>query len=1094
MPSLWSRGGCSQWCKEITLLAVFMWLVCLIGYGQTGQGTISGTVSDQSGASVAQARVTAKNTGTGLERTTTTSESGSYALPNLPVGTYDVTVVGNQFKTQNLSGVVLTTDQAATVNFTLQVGSVTESVTVSGNQDLIETASPTLNQVVGERAIQELPLNGREPAALVNTAPGAVSGTQSNAFVFENTCCTWPVPTGATINGGRMGTTAYLLDGGLNMDSYTYAPAPFPNADATQEFRVATNNYDIRYGYSSSGIVNIVTKSGTNQWHGNLFEFVRNDMFNAANYFSHEVDPLKRNQFGGSIGGRIIRDKLFVFGNIQGTIERVSQTGQTAFVPTAAELAGDFSSTSTQLINANTGLPYANNFIDPSTFNPVALKIEESIPKTTSPDGLVHLPAVPFNDHYKEFTIRADYYPTQKQQISFRTFFDDFDEPGFDGAGDLIGSHNSLATRFQSYTGNWTWTLNPSLVNHLVVSYGKLNVTSFGDQIGADGKPVCLPCYGTKIADFPQFPPVLDLFSVSGGFTIVGNTNFDPRWNAQVSESVNWTKGKHLVVAGVDVIRQDMSEETDFLARPLVAFTGEVSGSSFADFLLGQASFFQQAGGEATHPRGNLYGLFVGDTYRVTPNLVIDAGLRWEPFFPPTVVGGRMTLFRQGLQSTRYPNAPTGLVFPGDRGVPEGGFDRELLNFEPRLGIAWQPKALPNTAIRAAYGIFISPNLLNDYPHSADGAPFSPNFVLNPGPDLGPYIDLSDPFKNVAGTGGVSPFPPFASPTFVPPASTAFALPVSLQDNFETHFTLGKTQAWNLSLEHQFGGNLLVRVSYVGRESYHLQSPFELNPGFFSAGGARLRQPNFGTIVSNVAWSTASYNGFQAVVEHRFSHGFELMSNFTHSKAIDSSSLGTTAYSSALGDPFDLGHNRGLSDLNFPNIWSNKWVYELPSFRGLGTVGSKVLGNWQVSGVWQLSSGTPFSIVGGFGNNNSLAQIGGDRADLTGAAFQVHSGSKAHWLQQYFNPAAFTTNAPGTFGNSPRNVLAGPGNNNVDLSIAKNIPFRERYKFQLRWEMFNAFNRTHFGLPQNDPSSDSFGEIVSAGPARVMQLGAKLDW
>ena len=226
MPSLWSRGGCSQWCKEITLLAVFLWLACPIGHGQTGQGTISGTVADQSGASVGQARVTAKNTGTGLERTTTTGESGSYALPNLPVGTYDVTVVGNQFKTQNLSGVVLTTDQSATVNFTLQVGSVTESVTVAGNQDLIETASPTLNQVVGERAIQELPLNGREPAALVNTAPGAVSGTQSNAFVFENSCCTWPVPTGATINGGRMGTTAYLLDGGLNMDSYTYAPAP----------------------------------------------------------------------------------------------------------------------------------------------------------------------------------------------------------------------------------------------------------------------------------------------------------------------------------------------------------------------------------------------------------------------------------------------------------------------------------------------------------------------------------------------------------------------------------------------------------------------------------------------------------------------------------------------------------------------------------------------------------------------------------------------------------------------------------------------------------------------------------------------------
>jgi len=319
-------------------------------------------------------------------------------------------------------------------------------------------------------------------------------------------------------------------------------------------------------------------------------------------------------------------------------------------------------------------------------------------------------------------------------------------------------------------------------------------------------------------------------------------------------------------------------------------------------------------------------------------------------------------------------------------------------------------------------------------------------------------------------------------------------VPVSLQDNFEEHFTLAKTQAWNLSVEHQFRGNLLVRTSYVGRQSYHLQSPFELNPGFFSAGGTRLRYSNFGTIVSNVAWSTGSYNGFQAVVEYRLSHGLQFTSNYTHAKAIDSSSLGTTAYAAPLGDPFDLRWNRGLSDLNFPNIWSNRWVYQLPRFAELGTLWSTVLGGWQVSGIWQLSSGTPFSIVGGFGNNNSLAQIGGDRADLTGAPIQAHAGSKSHWLQQYFNPDAFVTNAPGTFGDSARNVLAGPGNNNVDLAIAKNFPFLERYNFQFRWELFNAFNRTHFGLPHNDPSAPGFGQIVSAGPARVMQLGAKLDW
>ena len=406
------------------------------------------------------------------------------------------------------------------MNFALSVGSTNETVTVSANQNLVETTDATINQTVNQEAVEELPLNGREPAALVDTAPGAVARTQSNAFVFENTCCTWPVPTGATINGGRMASTVYLLDGGLNMDSYSYAPAPFPNADATQEFRVATNNYDVRYGFASSGVVNIVTKSGTNQWHGTLFEFVRNNKFNAANYFSQQVSPLKRNQFGGSAGGKLIKDKLFVFGNYQSTIERLSQSGGSAFVPTNAELAGDFSSTPTQLINANTGLPYANNYIDPSTFNSVALRVQQSIPTTSSPDGLFYFPPIPYNDTFNEFTVRVDFFPNQKQQFSFRTFFDNFTEPGFSGKGDLLASHPSDASRYTSQTINWTWTPKSTLVNHLVVSLGKLNVTTYGDQIGADGKPVCLPCYGEKATDFPEFPPILQSFSVSGVFGV----------------------------------------------------------------------------------------------------------------------------------------------------------------------------------------------------------------------------------------------------------------------------------------------------------------------------------------------------------------------------------------------------------------------------------------------------------------------------------------------------------------------------------------------------------------------------------------------
>jgi hypothetical protein len=1085
------------WIVPIPALLAMLCLGALVAYGQTGQGKISGTVMDPTGAVVAGATVTATNTDTGLEREAATADAGGYVIPNLPVGQYKLTAKHAGFASETRTSIVLATDQTLSVDFTLKLGDVSQSVEVSASAEMLATTNGVLSQVVNERAIAELPLNGREPSALVNIAPGAISGQQTTVFPAETGCCAWPVATGASVNGGRMSSAVYLLDGGLNMDSYTYVPAPFPNPDATGEFRVATNNYDVRYGNASSAVVNIVTKSGSNVWHGNVFEFLRNDKLNAADFFSHEVDTLKRNQFGGSVGGRIIRDKLFVFGNIQGTIDRTTSFTNSAFVPTDAELNGDFSALlpDVQLINADTGQPYPSNFIDPSTFSPVTLKLEESIPKSTSPDGFVLFPGVPNNNSFREFTTRVDYYPSSKHQVSFRTFYDDYKQAGFDGGGNVLAASSELATRFQSHTGSWTWTVSPNFTNHFVASYSHMKVDSIAAPIGADGKPVCWPCYGTNVADYPQFPPAIIGMYVGGDFGHWGNSNSDPRWNAQLSDSVNWVKGRHLITAGVDIVRQDLTEETDWLARPIVGFAGSVSGSAIADFLQGRADYYQQAGGEQMHVHGNLVGGYVGDTFRLRPNLTLDLGLRWEPFFPPTISHGRATLFRPGMQSRRYPNAPVGLVFPGDPGVPNGLFSNELQNLEPRLGIAWQPKMVPNTSIRAGFGIFVNPNILTDYAHSVDGAPFSPAFQLRPGPGVGPYVDIADPFATVAGTGGVSPFPPYACVSCVPESSVQFALPVTVLGDFRDDYTLAKHLAWNLSIEHQFGTNLLVRAAYIGRESFHEASVWESNPGFFAADGARLLYPNYTSITSYTSWGTASYHAFQATVEKRFSHGLQFTSNYTFSKAIDAGSLSTNAYQGAAGDPFDWRWNRGLSDLNFPNIWSNQWVYQTPGLDRFGRLASAVFGNWEFSGIWQLTSGTPFSIVGGFGNNNSLAQIGGDRADLAGQSLNVHQGSKSQWIQQYFNPAAFQPNAAGTFGNSPRNILAGPGKNNTDLAFTKNVPFKERYRVQFRWEMFNALNRTAFGLPGNDPTGGGYGEIFStARPARVMQIGLKLHW
>ena len=706
------------------------------------------------------------------------------------------------------------------------------------------------------------------------------------------------------------------------------------------------------------------------------------------------------------------------------------------------------------------------------------------------------LPGIPDNDTYREYTIRADYYPDTKNQISVRSYVNSYNLPGYNGGGnDLIGSHNSLSSTYQNDAINWTWTISPNLFNHLTLAVGAMRLDSFASQIGSDGKPACLPCYGMQIPDYTQYPQSIQQLNINGYFGIGGNTNIVPRHDDQVSELVNWVKGKHLVVAGVDIIRQDLTEATDFLARPDMSFTGQVSGNAMADFLLGEATTYQQAGGEFGTVNGVLWGGFANNTIRLKPNLTLTVGLRWEPFIPPTVEHGRMTIFHPGQQSTRYPNAPAGLVFPGDTGVPSGGFSNDWNLWEPRLGVAWQPSWLPKTSIRAAFGIFAAPNAYSDYAHTWDGAPFSPNYLLTAGSaQVGPYVDFTNPYKNFTSTGGKSPFPPFASPNYVPPSSVQFPQPVTLEDSFQSNFKLGRIQTWNFSIEHQLGTSWLVRAAYVGSEAYHMQTVVDLNPGYYSAAGARLRYSSFGQILQNTDWGTASYNALQISVEKRLSKGLEFSSNYTFSKDIDSASLGTTAFTSSVGDPFDLRWNRGLSNLNFPQNWSNQLVYTLPGAQRFGKIAQTLLGSWQISGIWQIHSGQPFSIQGGFGRNRSESQEFGDRADLTGQPFNVREGSQSRWLLEYFNTAAFAPNAPGTFGNSARNLMSGPIYNNADLSLNKIFAVTERFRFQIRWEAFNAANHPYFANPGTNPTAPGYGQITSSSGERLMQLGAKLNW
>jgi hypothetical protein len=1124
--------------------------------GQEGRASINGTVTDQSGAFIEGATITARESSTGQFRTATSINNGTYVLPLLPVGTYSLTCSRPGFTTQTRSNLNITVDQLATVDFSLAVGEVSQSVEVSGTAETINTTNGAIGQVITQTPIVELPLNGRNPATLVMLAPGATDGLKSGVFTRQ-TFTTFPTEGGASVSGGRQGSTYYMLDGGNNMDNYGNLAMAFPNPDATQEFQVITNNFDAQYGFSPGAVVSIVTRSGTNTWHGDGFEFLRNDVLNARDFFAHSRDSLKRNQFGGSAGGRIIKDKVFIFGNYQGTIERYVVNGGSAAVPSNAMLNGDFSSylkgTTTNACgaggpsnltfdagqifdpdtarfftcpagSANAGheivvkTPFPGNRIPTSRFDPIALKFEDILPRTDDPFGVVTLAGRAANQDYKEFTIKPDWYVSQNHHISGRVFYDHFTHPLYTGNGNALLADRSWSAPFENYGGNWLWTIRPNLLNNVIISYNRLNTFSQAGFRTKDNKPVCFACFGVNVAEYPTTAPGIDLLTVGpwSEFALAQNTNAINRHNVSIADTVNWTHGKHMVVAGVNVLKQYWFEGTDWLALPLISFNGQFTGVDFADFLLGKVSEFEQGAGEFNEVNGTSWAGFVQDTIRLKPNFTLNVGARWEPFFAFTPTKGRIPVFEPGVQSTRYPNAPLGLVYPGDSGVPSKGTPNDIPILSPRISVAWQPKFLGNTSIRSAFGMFASPFEMSFYNHAADSAPFSPTFDYTPTTTGGPVvpggtpIPFGNPWSAFAPTGGKSPFPPFASPNYAPPSSVGFILPVFVQTAFAPDFKLGRVQTWNLSIEHQFSGNIVARVAYVGEEGFHLPNPVERNPGIYSTNpnlnGLRTLHPNFGSILEYDSWVTSSHNGLQLTFEKRFSHGLQFTSNYTWSKTLDSSSSSSLAFNGSIPDPFNLQFNRGISDLNYPRIWNNFWVYQLPALTQQNPFVRHVLGGWEFSGIWRLQSGGPFSIADG--TDPSQSHIGADRANIvSGQSLDVHQGSKNQWLNEYFNTAAFTRATPGTFGNAPRNNLQGPGVNNADLSIDKNFPFKERYRIQFRWEMFNAFNRATFDNPNTSVTSGAFGRITStkgsgAGyeqglfgyPPRVMQAALKLYW
>jgi hypothetical protein len=973
-----------------------------------------------------------------------------------------------------LKGIEVKTDQSSTVAVSLQIGATSDSVTVEANAEMVQTRSGALSQVVNQQKIVELPLDGRNAAALVLLAPGTADLNAGNAGGSGDTMqtATYPGAQSISTNGARADTVNYNLDGGSNQDHYTNVNNPFPNPDALEEFSVQTNSYNAEYGRGSGAVVNVVTKSGTNELHGSAFEFLRNGAMNARNFFADRHDELKRNQYGGSLGGPIVKDKLFFFGTYQGTQLRDISAGNTATVLTPSERAGDFSSVDRQLVNPFTGEPFSNNQIPVDAFNPVSQKLLPLIPVASSADGFISFDRS-VRDTENQFMGRVDY-NLHNQRIYGRYFYSKYSRDPVVGKDNIIASFRGYTDFDQSASFSHTTNFSPNLLNSFVFSYNRITGTI------VSGAPFSFQDIGVDIAH--STPPEL-VVSVNGYFAInsghPGNFN---RHNFHIADSAHWIRGAHEIALGGDFMRMDVDLINTYRQNGNYRFRGTShSGDPRVDFLLGYVDRFIQGGGEYAQRRGNLGSLFVQDNYRATRNLVLNLGLRWDPFVPYYDERGRTECFLPGQQSTRFPNAPAGYLYAGDSGCPRGGLASSWWQFAPRVGFAYNVGGKGKTTVRGGWGLFYQPPFVEAFNNMVDSAPFSPQIQIFRVPFANPYA------------GATNPFPAQYAPR-IPGSDVAFDLPLSLAVSYEHKWKPSRVMNWNLTVEHQLRSDLLVRVGYVASQGRHLGFNTDVNAPLPSpdatADNEDDRRPyqQFHQVTQDVSGANSSYNSLQISAEKRFSHGFTVGANYTWGRSIDWVSYLTDLDGINVINPYNVRAYRGVSDYNVPHRFVLNYLWQIPGPKtGLGR---NLFGGWETAAIWNWQSGFPLNITAGDDYSFSLPGLADDQADVISQPHYT-SGSRGDKIAKWFSTDSFTAPQPNHFGNVGRNTLVGPGTFNIDFSVHKTFSIGERLKTQFRVELFNAFNHTLLNNPDTTLSDDNFGRITDARDPRIVQLGLK---
>ena len=674
---------------------------------------INGRVADQTGAVLPGVDVTATQTATGLTRNAVTDETGSYTMTNLPIGPYRLEAALPGFRSYVQTGIVLQVGSNPVINAVLEVGQVADSVEVQADAALVETRTTGVGQMIDNIRVLEMPLNARNVTELILISGAAVEGPRGNDRGY---------PTfGVSVGGGMTNGLTFVLDGGTHNDPFSNFNLPMPFPDALQEFKVETSAVPAQYGQHSAGAVNAVTKSGTNEFHGSAFEFVRNKVFNARNAFAVEKDGLKRNQFGGVLGGPIVRNKLFFFGGYQRTTDRSEPTALRSYIPTAAMLAGDWTtvtSTACRSTPLTLRAPFVGNRIDPARFHPVALNILKQIPSTDDPCGEIRY-GRNADQNESIYVGKVDYQKSDRHSLFTRySMHQLFTASGYDGKNILsVGSQPDYDRRAQSAVVGDTFLIGANVVNSFRATLFRVsNVKDVPQDF------FTLSEMGVKNLWYPDGWKKMAAVSVTNGFSLIGAPAYPGPTNYmgyQFSNDVSWVRGPHQLAVGGSFVHTKMSVLAGTAAIGTFTFRTSFTNLGLGDFMLGEVDNWQQGNVASWHPRQNYIGLFVQDTWKATSKLTMNLGVRWEPGLPFWRKNERLARFErewfdQGIKSTVFKNAPAGVLFSkGDPGMRDDNklSDNSWMQFAPRIGLAYDPSGDGRMTVRAAYGIFF------DYPH-----------------------------------------------------------------------------------------------------------------------------------------------------------------------------------------------------------------------------------------------------------------------------------------------------------------------------------------------------------------------------------------